>query len=113
MALKLAGYLFTGPFAIETTAVRSNQAPVVYAIIAKGGQPWAPSFRVVDVGFSEDSGLSFGDHPRLADWIATGGKQIGVYLFYAPRSEYSVAARERIASEVRNKYEPPNDLVDA
>lgn len=113
MALKLAGYLFTGPFPIDSTEVRHNHAPVVYAIIAKGGQPWAPSFRVVDIGFSEDSGVRFSDHPRRPDWSVIGEEQIAVYLFYAPRSEYLTADRTRIAQELREKYDPPRGSVDS
>ena len=56
MSLKLADHLFTGPFAIDTTEVRANQPPVVYAIVAKGGPAWAPVFRVVDIGASSDDG---------------------------------------------------------
>ena len=56
MSLKLADHLFTGPFAIDTTEVRANQPPVVYAIVAKGGPGWAPVFRVVDIGASSDEG---------------------------------------------------------
>ena len=57
-------------FPIDTTEVRSNQAPVVYAIIAKGGEAWAPTFRVVDIGFSEDAGVRFAE---LADRRRLGG----------------------------------------
>ena len=112
MALKLAGHLFTGPFPIDTTEVRSNQAPVVYAIIAKGGEPWAPTFRVFDIGFSEDSGVRFADLPNRASWSAQGGAQLGVYLFYAPRSEYSLEQRRAMAEKLRQKYDPPNGFAE-
>lgn len=114
MALKLAGHLFTGPFPIETTQVRSNQPPVVFAIIAKEGEAWAPSFRVIDIGFSEDVGLRFADHPNHAQWTEAAGAtgQIGVYLFYAPKSEYALADRQRLASELALRYDPPRGLVE-
>ena len=70
----LAGHLFTGPFAIDTTEVRANQVPVVYAIIAKGGQSWAPVFRVVDVGAGADDGIRFTDHPRRREWAGALGQ---------------------------------------
>src|SRR2546423_236425 len=101
MALKLAGHLFTGPFPLETTEVRSNQAPVVYAIIAKGGEPWAPTFRVIEVGLSGDAGMRFASLPQFASWKAEWGAQIGVYLFYAPRSEYSLDDRRTMAQALR------------
>jgi hypothetical protein len=113
MALKLAGHLFTGPFPIDSTEVRSNQTPVVYAIMAKGGEPWAPTFRVLDIGFSEDSGLRFADLPNRAAWAAEGCAQTSVYLFYAPRSEYSYEQRRAMAESLRRTYDPPNGFAKA
>jgi hypothetical protein len=113
MALKLAGHLFTGPFPIDTTEVRSNQTPVVYAIIAKGGDPWAPSFRVVDIGFSEDAGLRFAELLGRASWSTHYGGQLGVYLFYAPRSEYSFEHRRDMTESLRKRYDPPNGFAEA
>lgn len=111
MALKLAGHLFTGPFALDTTEVRANQVPVVYAVIAKGGQSFAPVFRVVDLGASSNDGVRFSDHPRRGDWMAKVGESLGVYLFYAPRSEFKAEDRMRMAEELRQKYDPPRGLV--
>jgi len=111
MSLKLAGRLFTGPFAIDPSEVRANQAPVVYAIIAKGGQSWTPVFRVVDVGSSPDGGMRFADHASRAGWLAGPDETLSVYLFYAPRSEYSAADRENIAAELRLHYDPPRGFV--
>jgi hypothetical protein len=114
MALKLDGHLFTGPFPIETTQVRANQAPVVFAVIAKEGEAFAPSFRVIDIGFSEDQGLRFADHPRRGAWAeAAGGEaKLGIYLFYAPKSEYGLVDRQRLAAELTQKYDPPRGLVE-
>lgn len=112
MALKLAGHLFTGPFPIDTTEVRSNQSPVVYAIIAKAGDPWSPTFRVVDVGFSDASGVRFADLPNRASWSAQNGAQLGVYLYYAPRSEYSDEQRRALAENLRQRYDPPNGFAE-
>jgi hypothetical protein len=112
MALKLGGYLFTGPFSVETTEVRANHTPVVYAVIAKGGEPWAPTFRVIDLGFSEDAGTRFADLPDRALWLSEGGPQVGIYLFYAPRSEYSVEQRRAMAERLRQTYDPPNGYAE-
>jgi hypothetical protein len=112
MSLKLAGLLFTGPFAVETTEVRANQVPVVYAVIAKGGSSWAPVFRVVDVGAGPDEGVCFSEHPRRQAWKAEAGESVGVYLFYAPRSEFTASDRGRIAEELRRKYNPPMGFID-
>jgi len=112
MALKLAGHLFTGPFPVETTEIRSNQAPVVYAIIAKEGEPWAPAFRVIDIGYSEDAGIRFLHLPNCALWTEQYAGRVGVYLFYTPRSEYSLDDRRRLADEIRQKYDPPNGMIE-
>ena len=111
MSLKLADYLFTGPFAIDTTEVRANQPPVVYAIIAKGGPAWAPIFRVVDIGAGPDQGLRFADHPRRGAWTAEAGETVRIYLFYLPRSKFRTADRERIAAQLRSQYDPPRGVV--
>lgn len=112
MSLKLAGRLFTGPFPIDTTEVRANQVPVIYAIIAKGGPSWAPVFRIVDIQASADNGLRFCEHPHRKDWIPQAGESLGVYLFYTSRSEYSEIDRLHIAEELRAKYRPPASLLD-
>jgi len=99
MALKLSGYLFTGPFPLGSTEVRSNHTPVVYAIIAKEGEPWAPTFRALEVGFSEDSGIDFSVHAARSRSLPSSAMP-NVYLFYAPRSKYSKADRQQIAAEI-------------
>jgi len=110
MSLKLGGHLFTGPFPIDATEVRANQAPVVFAIVAKGGPPFAPVFRVVDIGASPDDGIRFVAHPRRADWSAPPGESLGLYLLSLPRSEYALADRERLTAELREQY-PPNGHI--
>lgn len=112
MSLKLSGYLFTGPFPIDATNIRANQHPVVFAIIAKAGPGWAPTFRVIDVGCSNDSGITFADHLARPEWEAAAGSVPNLYLLYTPRSKYSVEDRRRIADEITRKYNPPNGLVD-
>jgi hypothetical protein len=112
MSLKLAGLLFTGPFGIDGTEVRANQVPVVYAVIAKGGAPWAPAFRVIDVGAGPDQGVRFDDHPRRGEWKGQPGESVGIYLFYAPRSEFTAGDRERIAQDLRQRYDPPRGFID-
>src|ERR1700694_4231501 len=100
MSLKLGGHLFTGPFPVETVVVRANKVPVVYAIVAKGGQSWAPVFRVIDVGASPDEGVNLADHPARSKWQGNPGEMVGAYLLYLPRSEYSQADRDRLARQL-------------
>jgi hypothetical protein len=110
MSLKLSGYLFTGPFPISTT-IRANQHPVVFAIIEKSGPGWAPTFRVLDVGFSEDSGVSFAAYPARSSWNTSGDGEPSLYLFDAPRSKFTLSERQHIADKIRQRYDPPNDVV--
>src|SRR5258705_8773439 len=101
MSLKLGdGLLFTGPFPIDATVVRANKVPVVYAIVAKGGQSWAPVFRVIDIAASPDEGVSLADHPARSNWQGNPGEVVGAYLLYLPRSEYSQADRDRLAQQL-------------
>jgi hypothetical protein len=111
MSLKLAGQLFTGPFPIDATIIRANQQPVVFAVIAKGGPGWAPVFRVIDVGYSEDSGLDFSNHAQKQQWIAASDGVPDLYFLYMPKSQYSIADRWRIAEDIRRRYDPPHGLV--
>jgi hypothetical protein len=112
MSLKLAGRLFTGPFPVDTTEVRANQVPVVYAIVAKGGPSWAPVFRVVDIGSSPEQGMSFAVHSSRADWVVRPGETLGIYLFYTRRSQYSAADRERMVYDLRQRYDPPKGFIE-
>jgi hypothetical protein len=76
------------------------------------GPPWAPVFRVVDVGAGPDQGVHFGNHPRRRDWKGEAGESVGIYLFYAPRWEFTAGDRERIAEELRQRYDPPKGFID-
>ena len=112
MTLKLSGYLFTGPFPIDKTIIRANQPPVVFIVIAKGGPGWAPTFRVIDVGYTEESGITFADHPALTQWTAASDSVPGLYFFYTPKSQFSTTDRQKIADDLRQKYNPPDGLVE-
>jgi hypothetical protein len=112
MSVKLAGHLFTGPFPVDATEVRANNIPVVYAIIAKAGQAWAPTFRLVDVGASPDQGLRFADHPQRAAWEAPPGEAVSVYLLNMPRGKYAAQDRERLAEEIRRQYDRPRGMIN-
>lgn len=111
MSLKLGGHLFTGPFPLETSEVRANQVPVIFAIVAKGGKPWAPEFRVIDIDASPDSGIKLIEHPRCVRWIASEDETVGVYLFNTPRSQYTTVSRQQMARELQIRYQSPNDRV--
>ena len=111
MSLKLSGQLFTGPFDIDTTVVRPNQQPVVFAVIAKGGPSWAPTFRVIDIGASPDSGIQFHQHPMRSRWAQSADEQLGIYLLNLSRAEYPEQARKALATRLLDQYQPPNNIV--
>jgi len=111
MSLKLSGHLFSLLFHIDTTEIRANQIPVVYAIVAKGGPSWAPVFRIVDVGASPDDGLRFREHPSHANWAGGPDESLGLYLLYLRPSEYSATERQTIAARLRQEYGPPTGLI--
>jgi hypothetical protein len=56
--------------------------------------------------------VRFDDHPRRAEWKGQPGESVGICLFYAPRSEFTAADRERIAEDLRQRYDPPRGFID-
>jgi hypothetical protein len=46
------------------------------------------------------------------DWKGQAGESVGIYLFYAPRSEFTAGDRERIAEDLRQRYDPPRGFID-
>lgn len=106
MSLKIASYLFYGPFSIDKVKVRANQTPVVFAIVKKSGKPWLPSFHLVDIDASPDEGIVLAEHPRRSQWEAAGQEELQVYLLDVPKAEGDLAHRQRIAQEARVALEP-------
>jgi hypothetical protein len=51
------------------------------------------------------------EHQRSKDWKPQAGETVGVYLFYAARSEHTAMDREHIAEALRREYDPPRGLV--
>lgn len=114
MALKIAGYLFTGPYEIEKTIVRRNHAPVVYAILSKEGPPWDPIFRVIEVGASGDDGISFSSDQRRDSWKIAAKGQLCLYLMPLEGSDgKDPAIRKQLATEISKVYVAPNDIITA
>lgn len=111
MSLKIATQLFAGPFPLNETAVRHNQAPAVFVVIAKEGKPWNPVFRVLAAG-ETGSGMAFREHPQRMEWIAaTSGSMPVLYLHAMPRSDNSTADRQALVEAIIARYPPPNGIV--
>ena len=112
MALKILDHLFTGPFALEETRLRKNHDPVVYAIVCKAGEPWNPTFRLLDVGESGDQDLDFARHARRDDWERQSDGEVSVYFLTFPRREgHSEADRQGIATAIGEALDPPNGMI--
>jgi hypothetical protein len=109
MGLKIANHLFYGPFPLDTVTVRANQAPVVFAVVCKGGEPWLPTFRLVDIGASPDDGFVLAQHPRRPEWEAADG-ELQVYLLDIPRKQGDAHYRSRLAEEIRTALAPSGDI---
>jgi hypothetical protein len=109
MGLKIANHLFYGPFAIDAVAVRANQAPVVFAIVSKGGEPWLPTFRLVDIGGSPDEGVALAQHPQRRAWEAAEG-ELQVYLLDVPRKQGDAQRRRSLADEIRATLGPGGEI---
>jgi hypothetical protein len=112
MSLTIAGRLFTGPFNLETTVVRPNHQPAVFAIVAKRGEPWDPQFIMIGSGETGESGLVFSSHASRAVWEQTAGEQRPtVYLHTMPKISCGAADRETLVAELRKAYPEPNILI--
>ena len=99
MSLKIRNYLLTGPFDIDDTIVRPNQDPSVYAIVSKGGEPWNPTFKVLEVGDTGETGTKFPEHPNRLAWTQAADGKMGLYLLAFPRRDGHTAADRMAAAE--------------
>jgi hypothetical protein len=112
MALKIAGYLFTGPYDLDKTVVRRNHLPVIYAVLSKEGPPWDPVFRVIEIGTSGEDGIVFAEDARRNGWTSRAQGQLCLYLMQLEGAEYrGLAARESLARAIRARHVPPNDTI--
>jgi hypothetical protein len=112
MSLTIAGRLFTGPFDLDSTVVRANHPPAVFAIVAKLGEPWNPQFVLIDIGETGETGLTFSDHPLRAVWEqAAGANPPAIYLHSLPRTGGGAAEREALIAQLRKAYPEPNASI--
>lgn len=112
MGLKIANYLFTGPFPLEKAVVRRNHEPAVFAIISKEGEPWNPMFRVLELGETGDDGVVFRDHAAHDHWLETSAGRAAVYLYTMPRRDGLVAAdRLKVIENIKATCAPPDGVV--
>ena len=112
MGLKISGRLFYGPSSIDKVIVKKNHSPVVFAIISRTGDPWNPSFRLLDVGYSGTEGMTLSGHPKVSQWQAENEGELQVYLLDLKRHDGEPAMRAHaIIEEFRARYHPPKGFI--
>jgi hypothetical protein len=112
MSLKIASYLFYGPFPVEKIKVRANQIPILFAIVCRTGDPWNPNFRLIDVGASAPGGMVLAEHPQRDVWRRENDGELEVYLYDTPASEgFTAEKRQFIVDDVRAKVGTPRGNI--
>jgi hypothetical protein len=112
MSLKIANYLFYGPFLVEKIKVRANQTPIVFAIVCRTGEPWNPAFRLIDIGASSPEGLVLAAHPHRALWDRENNGELEVYLYDTPASDgFTPEKRQNVVENVRAKVGTPHGNI--
>ena len=93
MSLKLGGYLFYGPFAVDKVSIRKNQKPVLVALVSREGEPWNPIQRLITTLFSGEEGFTLAQHPDAAQWVdQCKGGELQAFLYdLEPESGETVA----------------------
>ena len=101
VSIKVKGLLFTGPYELEATTVRRNQAAVVYVVVDKIGEAWDPKFKVLHVGDTAGDTVEFKLHPELPTWNAMAKGKLGLY-FHRPEPQQGdpAIARQTITAEI-------------
>jgi hypothetical protein len=107
MSLKIQGYLFTGPFPIEKTNRRANQAETVFAVVQKGGSSWDPVFQLLDLGRTGRTGVVFAEHPRVGAWRAVEGTPASIYLLDTTTQPEAAADMDKVVAEILATYALP------
>lgn len=111
MALKIAGFLFTGPITIEKCIVRENQLAAVFAVVSKEDPPWDPQFRLIAVGETGSKGMIFAEHPDRERWNRDSGNRATIYLFSVSETDGGATLRRDIVSSILGQYTPPDAVI--
>jgi hypothetical protein len=112
MGLTIGNHLFYGPFAIDKVTIRKNHHPAVFAVVSRSGEPWNPTFRLLDVGFSGPDGMVATEHPQLSRWREANDGALQIYLYDLESKSSDVAARATaIVDELIALYSPPHGMI--
>lgn len=96
MSLKLSNHLFTGPFDVLSHVVRKNHRLQLFAIVLKSGEPWAPSFDVIETGVANNSPLSDPEDVQRKAWSESCGGENCLYLLSPDLRAYPANERENV-----------------
>ncbi len=92
--------------------MRGNQIPVIVAVVCRAGEPWNPTFRLIDMDCSGPNGLVLSDHPRRAAWEGESDGHLEVYLLDAPASQgFSETSRRALIADICSKVVPPHGQI--
>jgi len=112
MSLKIKNFLLTGPFGIDDAVVRPNQDPAVYAVVSKGGEPWNPTFRVLEVDDTGESGVMFAKHPNRATWTQDADGKLGIYFLNFSRKEgHTASDRLAAVAQIRDALKATGGII--
>ncbi|UTD29100.1 hypothetical protein [Bradyrhizobium sp. WD16] len=112
MSLKIADFLFYGPFQVATIKVRANQTPVIFAIVCRAGDPWNPTFRLIDIGASPAEGLVLAEQPQRTFWDQENDGELEAYLYDTPASAgFNAEKRTQIVDDIRAQIGPPRGTI--
>lgn len=112
MGLTIGNHLFYGPFPVEKVTIRKNHHPAVFAVVSRSGEPWNPTFRLLDVGYSGPDGMVAAEHPHLPGWLEENDGSLQIYLYdMESKTDDSVHRATRIVDELIALYSPPRGII--
>ncbi|VGO12712.1 hypothetical protein PDESU_01266 [Pontiella desulfatans] len=97
MGIQIGSYNFEGPYT-STSNLRNSSG--VYSILGRNSE--AETWKVVDIGESQEVKERIENHDRKPCWQRRGYRTITVAAHYT-----SAAQRMRIEKELRAKFDPP------
>ncbi len=112
MGLTIGKHLFYGPFQVEKVIIRKNHHPAVFAVVSRSGEPWSPTFRLLDVGYSGPTGMIAAEHPLLSTWLEANDGVLQIYLYDLDQKGGHADERAAvIVDELIGCYQPPRGMI--
>lgn len=112
MGLTIGNHLFYGPFQVEKVVIRKNHHPAVFAVVSRAGEPWNPTFRLLDVGYSGPAGMIAAEHPLLSEWLEANDGALQIYLYdLDPKGGQAAERAAVVIDELIGRYQPPRGVI--